>query len=95
MKSELGLSSYNVSQLSMINQLLEQGYELDITSAEKDLRGTYEISGEAIREVMKKVNWKDAKETWSEFASFTKNTEIGENSTISLTEEREESDNER
>ena len=95
LKSELGLSSYNVSQLSMINQLLEQGYELDITSAEKDLRGTYEISGEAIREVMKKVNWKDAKETWSEFASFTKNTEIGENSTISLTEEREESDNER
>ena len=52
-KSELGLSSYNVQQIKIINELLEQGYELDITDADRDLRGTYEISGSAIRDVKK------------------------------------------
>ena len=86
-KSEIGLSSHNISEINLINQLLEQGYELDIKNAEKDLRGTWEISGEAIKDVIKKVNLSEAKDTWNSFATFTKGQDLIKESTIEITKE--------
>lgn len=88
-KSELGLSSHNVGQIMIINQLLEQDYELEITNTERDLRGTYEISGNAIKNVIKKVNLNEAEKLWSNFATATRGKSM-QNETTTQTNEREE-----
>lgn len=73
-KSEMGLSTYNTQQIQNIVDLYEQGYDLNISNedVERDLRGTYKISGEAVREVAVKQDIPKSKSVWQKFANFAK-----------------------
>lgn len=69
---QLGLSSENVASLEQIKSLLDQGFELNIESVDKELDGDYQITGEMIREVIDGTNIKDAAKTWEKVANNIK-----------------------
>ena len=73
-KTELGISTYNRQQIQNIVKLCDEGYQLNISNenVQKDKRGTYEISGQAVREVAEKQDVQESKSTWKKFADFIK-----------------------
>jgi len=70
--SELGLSSANVAQLQEIVSLMEHGYELTISDVEKELDGDYQITGNAVKKVIRDQEPGKLKTIWNKFVDFVK-----------------------
>lgn len=68
---ELGLSEFNVDEISQIVALMEDGYEITIES-EKELDGDYQITGEAIKTIVKDRELSKFQSTWNKLVKFAK-----------------------
>ena len=68
-KSQLGLTENNLSVMNTIIELCENGYEITLEGV-KELDGDWQISGEAVREVVEEQEQSGIKNAWKNFKNF-------------------------
>lgn len=68
---ELGLSGFNVDEISQIVELMEAGYEITIES-EKELDGDYQITGEAVKTIIKDREPSKLQSAWNKLVNFVR-----------------------
>ncbi len=71
--NQMGLSSINIAQLQMMQELMNNGYEIEFEEIVKDPQGNYHIDAEALKIVTKWIfeeGPEDVKISWQKFLNL-------------------------